>query len=381
MKSNEEFFIIVLIQFVISVSAQEASYKTYTWDDNPDYKNLNLNADEEIIAFKDKACIEFYFEDEDLVEYSLQHRLLWLNSDNMIENYNKIYLPYDSNSELLVNKARVITKDGKVLELDDSKILTARDEETNRTYKYFAFEGVQKGGFIEYYYVVKKYPSYKGVRLFMQSSYPMENVEFDLFAPNNLIFDFKSYNGISDVVQDTLSKDKLHWKLHINKVEKLDKEEQSAYNAFRKFLIYKLDRNTASNTRGISSYVNVTKNVYDFLYLDVSKKEMESINKLIAQSGLKKEKDDASKIRALENYIKTNYYITDINSDEYKEIQSVIENKTGNENGLIRIFIATLKSLGIDTEVVLTSDRFEIKFDKDFEANNFLNDYLLYFPS
>ena len=53
---------------------------------------------------------------------------------------------------MVVNKARVIDTEGKVIELDKSKILTATNEETGRTYKYFAFEGVTKGSYIEYIY-------------------------------------------------------------------------------------------------------------------------------------------------------------------------------------------------------------------------------------
>ena len=378
----KNIFLLLLFQYAISLNAQEAYYKSYSWDKNPNYKNFETNKNENIMSFKDKAIREFYFNDKNkLVEYYIEHRLLWLNSDSSIEDYNKVYLPYNSSSELLINRARVITKEGKVLELDNSKILTAEDEETKKTYKYFAFEGVEKGSFIEYYYVVKKYPSYKGKRVFIQSSYDKKNVEFDLYAPKNLIFEFKSYNGLTNVEQDTLSKEKLHWKLHLDKVDKLEKEEQSAYNASRKYLIYKLDRNTVNNTRDISSYVNVTKNIYKYLYLDLSKSETSSINKIIKYSKLSKEKDDESKIRALENYIKANYYITEINSEEYKDIKSVITNKTANEVGLIRIYIAALKSVGIKTEVVLTSDRFDIRFDDEFEADNFLNNYLLYFPS
>lgn len=378
----KNIFLLLLLQSAISLNAQEAYYKSYSWDENPNYKSFKVNEDENIIAFKDKAIREFYFIDKsNLVEFFIEHRILWLNSDSTIEDYNKIYLPYSSSAELLVSKARVITKEGKVLELDKSKILTAEDEETKKSYKYFAFEGVEKGSFIEYYYVVKRYPSYKGKRVFMQSSYDKKNVEFDLYAPKNLIFEFKSYNGLTNIEQDTLSKEKLHWKLHLDKVEKLEKEEQSAYNASRKYLIYKLGRNTVNNTRGISSYVNVTKNIYKYLYLDLSKSEISSINKIIKDSRLNKEKGDESKIRTLENYIKANYYITKINSDEFKNIKSVISNKAGNEVGLIRIYIAVLKSVGIKTEVVLTSDRFDIKFDDEFEADTFLNNYLLYFPS
>ena len=374
-------FVIALL-FVTVITAQEPVYKSYSWDKKPDYTKFDTDPDADIIAFKDKIISEFYYpEKEGLTEYVLEHRLLWLNSDEKIEDYNKIYLPYRSNSKLLVSKARVISKDGTIQELDESKILTAQDEETQRTYKYFAFEGVTKGSFIEYYYVVRQAPNYKGNRVTMQSSYLMNNVEFDLYSPKNLFFKFKSYNGLPDVKRDTLTKDKLHWALHIKSVEKLEKEDLAPYNALKKYLVYKLDYNKANNTHGISSYDNISKNVYDFLFVDISKNEAASIEKLVNEARLKDKKDDVSKIRALENYIKKNFYISEINSDELRNIKSVIDNKAASEIGLMRIYIAALKSVGIPTEVVLTSDRSQVKFDNDFEADNFLTDYLLYFPS
>jgi len=136
----------------------------YDWEENPVY-HVDENDTNELIAMKDKNIVEFFFIDEGLAEYVVKHRVLFLNSDQAIEDNNKIYLPYSSSSELVTNKARVITKDGKVIDLDESKILTAEDEETGEVYKYFTFEGVEKGSFVEYLYILQKRPSYKGKKL------------------------------------------------------------------------------------------------------------------------------------------------------------------------------------------------------------------------
>ena len=140
--------------FILTANSQ-AFYKNYAWDKTPNY-NTKDYANDNLVAVKEKITTEFFFtEDSQFVEFYLEHKTYYLNSDEAIEDYNKIYLPYDSDSELLVNKARVITPSGKVIDLDDSKILTATNDETKRTYKYFAFEGIEKGSFIEFMYVVK----------------------------------------------------------------------------------------------------------------------------------------------------------------------------------------------------------------------------------
>ena len=369
----------LLLLTQIIYSQNELEYTSYSWENNPSYKIEEGNNDP-IIAIKDKVLTEFHFQDNDgLVEYFLEHKILWLNSDDNIENFNKIYLPYSSTSELMVNKARVITKTGSVIELDESKILTAQDEETGRHYKFFAFEGVEKGSFIEYYYVVKRYPKYSGNLIEFQSDYNKKNVQFDLYAPKNLIFQFKTYNNTPEVVQDTLSKNKLHWQLKIDNLSALNKEEQSAYRASKSFVVYKLDKNTASNTKDISSYSKVAQNMYSYYYTEPNGKTQNLLKKFIKEATSGKNLNEADLIRKLEFFIKTNVFITEDGSDNFKDLDEVLTKKIANETGILKLYVSILKTLNIKHELVITSDRQELKFDKDFEANNFLTDFLFYF--
>lgn len=371
----------ITLFMMLSLTAQEPFYKSYNWEETPNYSTFKIDSTQSIISFKDKSINEFVFIKEGLIEFFLEHKIIWLNADDKIERYNKVYLPFKTNSELLVNKARVVTKEGKVIELDESKIHTAKDEETQKSYKYYAFEGLGKGSFIEYYYVVKRYPKYKGIKKTLQSDFSKYNVEFDLYAPSNLVFQFKSYNGLSDVKRDTLLKEKLHWQLKVSELPKLEKEEMSPYEASKKHLVYKLDRNTSSKVYDISSYVNVSKNMYAFLFKELTKGEVNSIKKIVEESGILEEKNDELKIRRLENFIKENFYISKLNSAELKDIVTLVKNKAANASGLMKLFISAMRYAGIKVEVVLTCDRFVTKFDEEFESDNFLTDYLLYFPS
>ncbi len=134
MKHN--IYSLFLLVPIFSFSQENSYLMDYAWDENPSYEVTN--SEEPMISVKDKYVVEFVYTDEkNLTEYYMEHQVLWLNSDDKIEAYNKIYLPYSSSSELLVSKARVITKAGEIIELDSSKILTAEDKETGKKYKYF----------------------------------------------------------------------------------------------------------------------------------------------------------------------------------------------------------------------------------------------------
>lgn len=361
------------------IFAQEKPfYETYSWNENPTYK-IEKDSNESIISLKHKILTEFYFEKDGLVEYFLEHKILWLNSDDEIESYNKIYLPYTSNSELKINRARVITKEGKIIELDESKILTAKDEETGQNYKFFAFEGINKGSFIEYYYIVKRYPRYGGNRINFQTDHKKNDVEFDLYAPTNLVFNFKTYNDTPEVEIDTLTQTKLHWKLKMDTIAPLYEEELSAYNASKKFVIYKLDRNTANNTKDISSYSKVAQNVYSNYYTVLNKKTQSALKKFIKEATKEKELTGERLIKKLEFYVKSNIVLTEDRSDNFKDLNEILKKKVANESGVLKLYIALFKSLNIKHEIVITSDRQNLKFDNKFEANNFLTDFLIYF--
>ncbi|HBC05022.1 MAG TPA: hypothetical protein DC015_12730, partial [Aequorivita sp.] len=110
MKEIINFLTIICIAPLL-FSQDNPFYKEYSWEKNPNFSVIAADSIS-IIGLKDKITYEFVFEDEDFWEYFLEHKAVWLNSDERIEDYNKIYLPYNSTSELLLSKARVIKPNG-----------------------------------------------------------------------------------------------------------------------------------------------------------------------------------------------------------------------------------------------------------------------------
>lgn len=371
----------LLAYFLILTSVySQAYYENYDWDKTPNF-NASTFKNENLVSAKEKITTEFYYtQNDEFVEFYLEHKAYYLNSDEAIENYNKVYLPYDSESELLINKARVITPVGKVINLDDSKILTATNDETKRTYKYFAFEGIEKGSFIEFMYVVKRSPSYSGKRISLQDNFNKKNVEFDLFSPSNLVFKFKSYNGLKEIVKDTLMESKNHWSLKLSEVKRLEEEPQSPYSAMRQFIIYALDSNTANNSKDITSYSSVAQNVYNFYNSELPKKIKSKLSDFIKDLKIEKATDIDSKIKTIENFIKTNIYVAEFNNEKLSDLESIINDKVASQKGIIKLYVALFNELNITHDLVLTCSREFMQFDKEFEANVFLQDFLIYFP-
>ena len=368
-------FILILFITCNSIAQTAPFYESYNWEITPSYQIEE--SDNDMVAIKDKVVTEFIFEDQNLIEYYLEHKVLWLNSDDRIEEYTKVYLPIANDASQVVINARIIKKTGEIIVLDKSRILRSEGDETGRDFNYFSIDDVEKGSIIEYYYVIKRRPKFQGAMLDIESDYDKQTVEFDLYAPSNLRFSFKSFNLETTVKKIESFKEKTHWKFLAKDIKAVNKEDKAPYNAAIGFIMYKLHENTANNAI-ITSYNNVAQNLFDFYYSTYSKLEKKLINKFAKNFKFDDGLRDENKARIIDLFIKENIYISENDSEN---LTNVLKTKTANETGVIKLYIALFEKFDVTHEMVLTSNRLQLKFDKDFEATNFLQEFLFYFPA
>lgn len=375
---KKELIFITLFLFSVIGFSQNLEYINYNWDENIDISKYKIDLNEDLKSYKEHHQKEFYLENDSFLQIDLTHKLIWLNSDEAIENYNKVYLPYDNTSELVLSKARVIKANGDVLELSEDKILTAKDEETKREYKYYAVEGIEKGCFVEFIYAIKKIASYKGSKLVLQDNYAKHNISFELFAPSDFYFEFLT-EDLPNIELDKEFKNekKNKWFFENVNIDPLLEESMAPYDALKKAIVYKLDRTNFKAGDGISSYDTFAQGVFKIYYGDLTKKDSKVLKKIISNfklKGLSKE----DKIRLVENYIKKEYFIKkDYGIRPFKEI---LDTKSANAYEIVRLFIQMCEVLEIKTELVFTSNRYDVRFHPTFEATNFLQEFMLYFP-
>ena len=368
-------FILILFITCNSIAQTVPFYESYNWEISPSYQIEE--SDNDMVAIKDKVVTEFIFEDENLIEYYLEHKVLWLNSDDRIEKYTKFYLPIANDASQVVINVRIIKKTGEIIVLDKSRILRSEDDETGRDFNYFSIDDVEKGSIIEYYYVIKRRPKFQGAMVDIESDYDKQTVEFDLYAPSNLRFSFKSFNLETTVKKIESFKEKTHWKFLAKDIKAVNKEDKAPYNAAIGFIMYKLHENTANNAI-ITSYNNVAQNLFDFYYSTYSELEKKLIHKFAKKFKFDDGLKDENKARIIDLFIKENIYISENDSEN---LTNVLKTKTANETGVIKLYIALFEKFDVTHEMVLTSNRLQLKFDKDFEATNFLQEFLFYFPA
>lgn len=376
--------IIFLISIIISLNsiAQNLKYADFKWEEKPVLTTLSENEkNESEVIISRNISYEFVYDENQLKSYFFLHIITKVNTDEAIDENNKIYIPINSNSKLIETKARVINSKGEIKELDKNDMKTAIDEESQTNYTYFALEGIDKGSEIEYYYYIQRQADLTGISIYIQNEFIQKKVKFSLICPENLVFTFKSFNGLGEVKKDTLEKEYNNYILEVDNLIDLKEEEMANYEANLQYLIFKLSANTSTNKVNLNSYSTVAQNYYKMLNLELSKKNIKDIENILKNSKANDEDNLIEKLRLLENYLKLNYTENSSNQDYLDDLDFLLSNKIGSSMAIMRLYNAIFNQLNIEFQIVITSNRYDQKFDNEFEAYCFLKEELFYFPT
>lgn len=369
-------FLLILSQ---NISAQ-IDYEDYTWEEDPKFETPMVKGEISEVLVKDKTVLEYFFDGAGFYQFDLRHTVTYIASEQGVEDNNKIYLSSAGEDQIIYQTARVINSKGELIEFDEKDIQEGENEESGYTYKYFALEGLDIGSFVEVLLLQKRTDMYNGDREYFQSTVPSYNIDFELICPDGLIFNFHSLNGLPTVEFDTLVNEKNYWSLSIDSMPAFEPEELAFVNSNLQSVVYKLSENEFNGQSDLASYGSASKNYHSFVYKRASKKDLKALKKFIKKIGITSEMDDESKIRKFESHIKENFAILPYVQPEFATIKSLLKNKASNSATFTQLYANGLKLMDIKHQVVLTSDRSNIRFDEEFEAYNYLQSTVLYIP-
>lgn len=339
----------------------------------------DLKAIDELEVMDEQVVEYAYDKDGNLFEYYYLHQVEYVNSDNAIDRNNKIYISSGRSYELVNYDVRVVLSNGdiKVMGKDALKEGVTEDK---RKVQYFAVSGAEKGSFIEYYYLVKRDPVISGSIEKFQGKAQKGKVVIKIISPENLIFTSKSLNGFSDLKSDTSLSGRNMLIGELTDVPKVEGENFANVQGNVMKVVYQLYLNTAKGKKNPFNYGLVSQNFFENVCNSATKDEIKMVNKILKVNEIKYAPDDESKIRAIEGYIKKNFNFVESDDERLQKIETIIKLSSLNENGATKLFYQLFDQSGIETELVVTSNRFKTRFEKDFESYAFLNSYLLYFP-
>ena len=379
--SPKSIFTSLILLCTSLMFAQEYSFKNYDWDEKEtkveipeQYKN------EKEVILQRTTKIEIVVVGNNAKQYHLLHEKIYINSDDAIERNNKIYIPFSLDESVLLNKARVILKNGTVIHLDKKDIKEDVDQEKGMKYNYFAINGLEKGAVIEKLYVLQESPEFTGSTIKMQDDYPIADLRFELITPNYLIFKTKSYNGLSEAVIDDKSiPNTIVLSVSEKNIPALDNNENySNWNLQLKLFRYKLDENLMNGGRNLNNFKGFSTSVFDRLNPELDKKDQKALEDFCKT--ITKSNDLQEQIWNIENKIKKTITY-DKYIDNKETLSEIIHSKQANQTDILKIYLAVFKKYKIENNVVFTSNRYKIPFDKEFESFENLSELLFYFPS
>ncbi|MEM8566083.1 MAG: DUF3857 domain-containing protein [Bacteroidota bacterium] len=303
------------------------------------------------------------------------HVIARANNDDGLESMNRIYISLNNVIDVLDIKSRVITKEGKTVELDQSNIKEVEDEQTKGGYRIFAVEGAEIGGEIEYRYTKRVHGS-TFINERIQFQFPVQRLEFTLTCPENLEYEFKVVNDEIEVNQIDTTDTRNRYQVVMTDIPAYTAEPFSGLDANKKRIDFRLAYNSAAGKKRINTYADAGKRIYENAH-DLSKEDQKVIDNFI------KEHDDndlepINRLKKLEHELKQKFYMEDNSSDKVADLFS---NGFASKKAFLKLFVAIVEYLKIDFEIVATSDRSNSKFESDFTSWNYLDDFLIYFPS
>ena len=378
-------FILSLSAFVFCLQTmycQTPGIVTEGWTEKPVITLLQKKYNQEAaVTVLNKIRFE-YIDDKDknLAEYFTQHKIIHLNNDHGIEYFNKVYINVNDFSDVVEIRARTILPGGKIIELDKANIKDLKDEDGS-LYKIFAFEGLENGSDIEYYYTIRKETALMG-KIRVQEKFPVLEAGFELIAPDRLVFQTKPIHCKSDELSDTVPNDKARLRLHFTDLNGLEEEKYSSYHVNLARVEYKLSYNNAVHPgERMFTWNEYAKRVFA-VYGTYTEKEIKKISALIADNQWDKLSGDSLKVIAVENYIKKNInYRKELDGNDVTNIETILKTRVADATGLMRLYGAIYKSLDVSYQYVLSADRDEEAIDRNLENWNNCSNPMIYLTS
>ena len=405
----KSFLLLVAISSPWWANAQEL--ESYNWGDAK-YLEQNVRfaaASQVYVARKHAVELNYDEKKDQFTKFQLNHFIIQVNDDAALKDRGELEFPALSDSrELIEFKARIIKKDGTVIEFkksdakekpvsqrpksgddeenedededeDEEADKTDEEKDEEKTYEYYDLSSLQKGDQFEYF-VVLKIPgaNLSGSYFTYQSKIPIQQYDFEFNTNKEFTFLFKSYNNAPNFVKDSTNKVRSVYKLTDKMVDGIKNEKFSNYGGNMRSFVFKLDGYEMGKKRNIFTFEDFSQNIYNNVYTN-SKKELANIKKSMKLSKMKAGKTDAEKIRAFENYIKTQFVV--FNFPGLNDIFSVTNMYQFNilsSDAAAKLVANALVLSKIEHELVVTCSRFDYRFDKDFATNFFFDNIIIY---
>lgn len=366
------FFFLLLVSNI--TFAQKAVYQDYDWDNSPSIHSLAADMSSYPAVFiRHNKIVELRLEDKPYT-YFTEHKIIHINTNAGIEQFNKVYISMHGNGKLVNVKVRSISPDGTVTILKKENLKELKNVEDYGDFKIFAIEGVTIGGEIEYFYTTQLNAQMYGREVF-QRDVPVLEASLDIIYPERFRFSAKGYNGLPKFESESLDAKRRIIPVIAHTIPALEEEEYSAYEANKMRVDYKLESNGVAIN--MVSWQTFSKRFLENLYESSATSKVKKFLKPLNLDNL----SELEKVRAVEKYIKGNFTLKESGDDAYDDTKAIIENHVGSEHGILKLYMSCWEALGLSPSVVLCTSRFKGTLDRTYGCPSDVQQIIFYFPT
>ncbi len=370
-------FIHLLLLLPFALFAQN-EYAKYNWNTLPTPTGGDtIKAVDGAVILLERRITEVYVNKENNFEETFVfHKKTKVETHDAINQFNKIYISLNNVLDIIDIAARYISPNGKETVLSKNSIKQIENLENQGDYKTFVIEGAETGGQIEYYYVLRKsFNPYSGY--YVQDETPRANVDVIFSYPNKLTYLFRCNNGFPAFVADDTKKDQTIQRAQIAYIPGIPEERYAFYKPNMMSFDFTMAYNRFNSSLRVYSWSKACDKFYSNYY-ELTSKEKSAVKILLNNVALTAETTEA-KIRQIENWVKQNFKI-DKNLPTQASLIDNIKLKQCNFIDISKLFVALFEAANISFEYVKTGDATEQPFQPDFDAYNYLDYTLFYFP-
>jgi hypothetical protein len=329
------------------------------------------------VILLERRITEVYVNKENIFEETyVFHKKIRVETHEAINSFNKIYIPLNNVLDIIDIAARFVSPSGKETVLSKNSIKQIENLENKGDYKTFVIEGAETGGQIEYYYVLRKsFNPYSGY--YVQDDTPRANVEVIFSYPKKLTYLFRCNNGFPAFVADDTKTEQTIQRAQVAYVPGIPEEKYAHYRPNMMSFDFTLAYNLYGSSLRVYSWSKACDKFYNNHYV-LTSKEKSAIKKLLTQMALTAVTTE-EKIRQIENWVKQNFKV-DKNLESQASLTDNIKLKQCNFGDVSKLYVSLFEAAGINFEYVKTGDATEQAFKPDFDAFNYLDYTLFYFP-
>lgn len=373
---KNKFLLLKILLFAFYFNGISQSYLNIKWDTE---KIIKYPSESDLYGIFNNHYIEYFKSrfSEEVFIYDTHHLKTIINKINTSKQ-NDIIISKINILEIVDIKAKIISQDSIINYGFDEIKKMINNSESDKNYNYYKIPNINEGDIVEVMYTVKKDFNFNGNKI-IEQSYPILLSKFILIE-NDFNSNIKIYNSNNSFVSDIVYDGKKSKQIVFNNLEATANEQYSTPIANKVKISYQCyeNRDDISQTE---YWENLVQNVRQLFFPEVTSKKAKDIFNEIKNNNIQIPWNEIKVATAIDEFVKSNFIITDDNDSKLNDIEYILENRISNDFSIIQVYSSLFKEANIEYEVAITCNRYFLKFDPSLYDPNQLREFLIFLPN